>query len=305
MPQQNRREFLTTMTTSMAALAMASPGATHAFAAITPRTAGIRFGTQLNAFPIKPNDFGTFLSAVDQARQIGFQGFEAGFRFLQPQFASPEMARTKIEATGLTFFGIHIFLADAGYDQQTRVAPQALYEEVAKGGASLGAKHLILSGLPALTADGLKLKIDNLNKAGAFAKSAGLKLAYHNHWPEAESKLGEMEALYTQTNPELVSFVLDCGHAFRGGLNVPAFIRKHSHRIAACHLRDYKHDASGGIHLTTLGTGDLPLKQIADTLKAVNWNGWAETEEEREDHAQTGAEVLVPAYKAMKEAFTS
>jgi inosose dehydratase len=294
---RTRREVLTALGYAMGGLAIRTP----AFASVPVDR--IRFGTQLNAFPINPADLNTFMDALAQIKQIGYQGFEVGYRNLQPQFASPAAARAKIQSTGLFFFGIHIFMANSGYDPHTYVAPASLYEEVARGGAALGARHIILSGLPAPDVAGLKAKVDGLNKAGAYAKSVGIKLAYHNHWPEFESKIGEIDALYTQTDPEFVHFVLDCGHAFRGGADVPAFLRAHHRRIVACHLRDYKREAGGAFELTTLGTGDLPLKQIADTLKAIHWNGWAETEEEREDHAQTGDAVLVPAYKAMTGAF--
>jgi hypothetical protein len=41
------------------------------------------------------------------------------------------------------------------------------------------------------------------------------------------------EALYAQTDPALLSFLLDAGHAYRGGPNVPAFLRAHSKRLVA------------------------------------------------------------------------
>jgi inosose dehydratase len=301
MQLRTRREVLTAMGFTLGSLAMRS----SAVAQADPR---IHFGTQLNAFPIQSSDLNTFMDALAQVKQIGYKGFEVGYRNLQPQFATPADARAKIESSGLFFFGIHIFMDNAGYDPHTRVAPASLYEDVARGGAALGAHHLILSGLPAIDTAGLRAKIDGLNKAGAYAKAHGIKLAYHNHWPEFQSRItnspnGEMDALYTQTDPELVHFVLDCGHAFRGGANVPAFLRQYHQRIVACHLRDYKRGPENTFRLTTLGSGDLPLRQIADTLKAIHWSGWAETEEEREDHAQTGAAVLVPAFKAMTGAF--
>lgn len=265
--------------------------------------AKVHFGVQLNAFPIDPRNFATFLEALGEVKHIGYDGFESGFRYVNSQFASPAAARRQIEQTGLTFFGIHIFLgglegAKSGYDPATGIAPVALYEEVARGGAALGAKHLILSGQAASDEDMLKRKIEALDKAGDFAKSVGLTVAYHNHWPEFQSKVGEIEALYTRTDPAKVSFVLDAGHAYRGGANLPQFIRAHQKRIVAFHLRDYKNGK-----LTTLGTGTFPLKQVAETIEQIGWHGWVENEEEREDLSRTGAQVIEPAYKAMRGAF--
>jgi sugar phosphate isomerase/epimerase len=296
MEKRTRREVLE----ALAALAALSPGLPRAFAQTGHTPPGIRFGVQLNAFPIDPKRFETFLDTLALVKQTGYQGFEAGFRFLNEQFAAPAPARRGIEQTGLTFFGIHIFFPDQGYDPETRIAASAVYEPVARGGAALGAKHLILSGAPAADPEQLKRKIEALNTAGRFAQSAGLTAAYHNHWWEFESKIGEIEALYTQTDPALVSFVLDAGHAFHGGANVPEFIRAHSRRIIGFHLRDYKNG-----QYVTLGEGDFPLAQVAAVIRQIGWKGWVENEEERLDHSQNGLKVIAPAYKAMMEAFSS
>jgi inosose dehydratase len=257
---------------------------------------GIHFGVQLNAFPIDPKRFQTFMDVLGEVKQVGYQGFESGFRNVSEQFGDPAPARRKIEQTGLTFFGIHIFFPDRLYDQQTHIAAPSVYEPVARGGAALGVRNLILSGFPTANRDELKRKIDALNAAGRFARSVGLGLAYHNEYWPAE----EIEALYSETDPELVHFLLDVGHAYDGGANVPVFIRAHWKRIIGFHLRDYKNG-----RLVELGTGGLPLAEIAATIKQLRWKGWVENEEERDNHSQTGLKVIVPAYKAMKEAFTS
>jgi len=281
---------------------MASIGVRSTAAQERKTAPGIKFSVQLNAFPIDPKQFKTFTDTLVQIKGVGYQGFESSFRNVSEQFSAPGEARRSIEATGLTFFGVHIFLATEKYDPETKIAPQSLYESVAHGGAALGAKRLILSGAPVADIDQLKRKIAALNKVGEYAKSVGLTAAYHNHWPEFESKVGgehgEIEALYTQTDPALVSFVLDAGHAYRGGANLPVFIRAHSQRIIGFHLRDYKDG-----RLVSLGGGTFPLAQVAATIKQIGWKGWVENEEEREDLSKTGAEVIAPAYKAMKEAF--
>jgi sugar phosphate isomerase/epimerase len=259
-----------------------------------------KFGVQLNAFPIDPKNFSTFLETLREVKQIGYDGFESSFRNVSGEFASPQNARREIEASGLTFFGVHIFLNTPMYDPATTVAPASLYEEVGRGAAKLGAGHLILSGAPAASEDQLKHKVEALDRAGAFAKSVGLRLAYHNHWPEFESKINEIEVLYTRTDPSVVSFLLDAGHAYHGGADVPKFIRTHYHRIVAFHLRDYKDG-----RLVTLGTGTFPLAQVAAAIKETGWTGWIENEEERDNHSHSGAEVIEPAYRAMKEAFSS
>jgi len=297
--RERRRQVLKALGT-IAAGSLAPLGSARILAEGGDAPAGIRFGVQLNAFPINPVRFESFLDTLAAIKQIGYQGFESSFRNVSAQFDNPGPARQWIGQTGLTFFGIHIFFADPLYDKATRIAAPSVYEPVARGGAALGAQHLILSGAPAADADELKRKIEGLNAAGRFAQSVGITAAYHNHWWEFESKVGEIEALYTQTDPSLVHFVLDAGHAYHGGANVPQFIRKHSGRIIGFHLRDFKSDQYVG-----LGTGDFPLRQVAQTIMEMGWKGWVENEEERADHSQSGLKVIAPAFKAMKEAFQS
>jgi len=299
MEKRTRRQVLQALGALAASGTLAPLALQRAFAEARRTTPGIHFGVQLNAFPIDPKRFESFLDTLNQIKEIGYQGFESSFRNVNEQFAAPEKARRSIEETGLTFFGIHIFLPTPMYDQNSKIAPPAVYEPVARGGAALGAKHIVLSGAPVENADQLKTKIEALNTAGRFAKSAGITLAYHNHWPEFESKLGEIETLYSQTDPSLVHFVLDAGHAYRGGANLPEFIRAHEKRIIGFHLRDYKNG-----RLVSLGQGTFPLAQVAATIKQIGWKGWVENEEEREDLSKTGAQVIAPAYKAMIEAFT-
>jgi inosose dehydratase len=125
-----------------------------------------------------------------------------------------------------------------------------------------------------------------------------LPLAYHNHWWEFQSKVGEIEALYAETDPALVSFLLDAGHAYRGGADLPAFLGKHHARIIALHLRDYDNGKQ-----VPLGAGSFPLAEIAATLKHLDWKGWVLNEEEREDGTKLGLTVMEPAFEALQKAF--
>ena len=160
---------------------------------------------------------------------------------------------------------------------------------------------MIFSAAPAATVGQLKSKIAGLDAAGKYCKGIGLWLAYHNETTqESESKLGELEALYDRTDPEYVSFLLDCGHAYQGGTNVPAFLRKHHARIIGLHLRDFRDGKQ-----VVLGEGTFPLAEVATTLKGVGWHGWVLNEEERLDHSKHGADYMQPAFQAMRGAFSA
>ena len=290
-----RRQLMQNTALLAAGSRLASSSLAHAWA---PAKSRIELGAQTNAWAIDPARFDTFLGVLGQIKKIGYSGFETGFLNLRPQFKSPQAARSSIASTGLTFFGIHIFIPPDRNDPATHLPPSALYEEVAHGGVALGAQRLIFSAAPAPTTEDLKRKIAALNAAGAFSKNVGLPLAYHNHWWEFQSHVDEIEELYRETDPALVSFLLDAGHAYRGGADVPAFLRQHHDRIVALHLRDYSNGKQ-----VPLGEGTFPLAQVAATLKSLKWKGWVLNEEEREDGSKLGLSVMEPSFAALRKAF--
>jgi sugar phosphate isomerase/epimerase len=240
----------------------------------------IELGAQTNAWPIKPGDLSSFFEVLGKIKAYGFQGFETGFANLQSQFQSPEETKRRIAATKLQFFGIHIFLQR--YDPNTHIAPSELYESVARGGAGLGAQRLILSGAPVSNDSGLdeatlSRKIEALNQAGLVAKRAGMRLAaYHNHAPEFAHNGAEINALMRGTDPAVVGFLLDAGHAYEAGANIPEFFSRHYQRVVGIHLRDYKDSEQ-----VPLGSGSFPLRPLAAAIEQLDWRGWILCEEER------------------------
>jgi len=249
--------------------------------------ARVHLGCQTNAWAIDSRDFSNVLAIVRKVKDYGYEGFETGFANVQSRFDEPAAAKAKLDAIGLKFIGVHIFLTR--YDPATCIAPAELYERVAAGGAKLGAERLILSGSPPDDDAGRKRKAEGLNRAGAFAQKLGLKLAYHNHGPEVANHGEEIEFLLRATDPARVWFLLDAGHAFRAGADIPGFIRQHHRRLAGLHIRDTKDGKE-----TVLGTGDFPLQGVADAIRETGWQGWVINEEERVG-GKPGAKAVKPA----------
>jgi len=292
----SRRALLQGLTALAASGAASSLAPVQAVAEDSAKLTGIHFGAQTNAWRINPNDFDSLLAVLAEVRKVGYEGFETGFANVKQQFPHAAEARQRIASTGLTFFGVHIFLPAERYDPQTKIAPRSLYEQVARGGVALGARHLIFSSIPTSGAEELRRKAAALNVAGQFAKQLGIALAYHNE--KNTEGVGELDALYVATDPEYVSFLLDAGHAYLAGVEVPAFLGKHHRRIVGIHLRDFRDGAQ-----VPLGEGTFPLIQTAAVLKEVKWQGWALNEEEREDGTKAGLKFIEPAFQAMQRAF--
>ena len=252
-------------------------------------------GCQTNAWPIDPRNFANVLAIIQKIKNYGYDGFETGFANVQGQFDRAAEAKRQIDAIGARFFGVHIFLMQ--YDPATHIAPPDLYERVAAGGAKLGAQRLILSGAPPPDEAGRKRKADALNRAGTFASKLGLKLAYHNHGPEMEHNNAEIEFLMRETDPAKVLFLLDAGHAFEVGADVPTFIRRHHARLTGMHLRDYKNGEQ-----VPLGSGDFPLRAVAEAVRQTGWTGWVLNEEERLT-SKPGDSAVKPARDALFRGF--
>lgn len=288
----SRREFF--------AAAPVTAGLTATLLSAPPRSARVKIGCQTNAWRIDPNNFDDLLQVLGKLKELGYDGFETGFRNVQGRFADAA-ARARIEKSGLRFLGCHIFLDQ--YDPQTRIAPMALVQQIADGAASLGAERLILSGGPSsqnggLDGEALKRKTEGLNAAGKYCRSKGIRLAYHNHGPEFANGGEEIEALYALTDSALVDFLTDCGWAFSAKANVPGFFEKHHRRIVGLHLRDFKNGRQ-----VPLGQGEFPLRELAAVIAKVNWSGWTINEEERLSGEKPGEKAVVPARQALRRVF--
>ena len=249
--------------------------------------AQIHLGCQTNAWPIDARNFASFLAVIQKIRDFGYEGFETSFRNVQDQFERAAEAKSQIDGVGLCFFGVHIFLTQ--YDPQTGVAPAAMYERVAGGGAGLGAERLILSGAASPDEAARKRKAEALNRAGEFAARLGLELAYHNEVSDMKDNGAEVEWLLRETDPATVWFVLDAGHAYQAGVDVPGFVRHHSQRLTGMHLRDFKNGRQ-----VPLGQGDFPLRVLVQAIRDSGWSGWVLNEEER-DQSRPGDAVVKPA----------
>src|SRR2546423_12412798 len=88
------------------------------------------------------------------------------------------------------------------------------------------------------TADLLKAKCRELNRAGKACRDAGVRLCSHNHAQELENEARVLRATLDDTDPALVSIVLDVGNPFPASFTPPAIVRRYATRIPAFHLRD-------------------------------------------------------------------
>jgi sugar phosphate isomerase/epimerase len=101
---------------------------------------------------------------------------------------------------------------------------------------------------------------ENLNKAGAMFKEAGLQLGYHNHDFEFEKQGDEvaLEILLKETDPELVTFQADLYWVVKAGSNPIELIQKYPGRFTTFHVKDAQTD----LEQTTVGSGIVEFEKI-------------------------------------------
>lgn len=124
--------------------------------------------------------------------------------------------------------------------------------------------------MQAFTVDDWKWNADLLNQIGKRAKAEGMMAGYHNH-TAAFHKIGKTvpyDVLMKNTDPELVTFEMDCGWVERAGFSPVELLTKYPTRISMLHVKDF--ELKAGVEnpkSTELGRGSIDYKPIFEAAK--------------------------------------
>lgn len=122
----------------------------------------------------------------------------------------------------------------------------------------------------AFTLDDWKWNAEQFNQVGSKVKAQGMKFGYHNHTTEFR-KLGKVvpyDVLLQQTDPELVTFEMDCGWVSVAGYSPVEYLTKYPMRISMLHVKDF--DLKKGtehVQSTELGHGTIDYRAIFAAAK--------------------------------------
>ncbi|MDR3510767.1 MAG: sugar phosphate isomerase/epimerase [Caulobacteraceae bacterium] len=128
-----------------------------------------------------------------------------------------------------------------------------------------------------LTLDDWKWLVDVFNETGVKAKAAGLTFGYHNHNFEFKKIDGVMpyDLLIEKTDPQYVSFELDCGWMVSAGFDPVAYLSKHPDRYRLLHIKDLApNQPAGGILTTEVGSGTIDWRKIFIAAKKTKVTGY-------------------------------
>lgn len=128
-----------------------------------------------------------------------------------------------------------------------------------------------------LDLDDWKWMVEFFNTFGEKAKKAGLTFGYHNHNFEFKNLDGTLpyELLLTGTNPDYVSFELDCGWMVSAGHDPVAYLTKYPKRYRLLHIKDLApNQPPGGIKTTEVGSGTINWKKIFGVVPQTSVAGY-------------------------------
>jgi sugar phosphate isomerase/epimerase len=190
--------------------------------------------------------------AADAEQTLG-ELAELGFRLVEP-FGLPESGgalRPMLDRHGLTAPTAHGKFLGTDLDEAFAAA------------RDLGVRTLVQPIVdPARWQDAAEVAAiaDELNAAATAAAGYGLRVGYHNHHFELESRIEgrhALEVLADRLAPE-VGLEVDTYWAFAGGADVPALLGRLGDRVLALHVKD----GDGSLDTkaqTAVGSGTLPI----------------------------------------------
>lgn len=181
----------------------------------------------LQLYTLRDSLAADFDGTIRRVARIGYAGVETD----EFPGTTPAAARALCDDLGLKVAACHGPIPLGATRQQALELAEAL-----------GTKRLVVPWLdPEHFASRYRIDetADLLNIAAAEARSAGLQLAYHNHWFEFEPVEGvsAFERLVPRLSLDL-DFELDLYWAHVGGADVSALLRRLGARVRLIHVKD-------------------------------------------------------------------
>jgi sugar phosphate isomerase/epimerase len=231
----------------------------------------VQFGCQARTFGEGVyKDEAKFLDVVRQIGEVGFDGIETNWKNLERYFDKPADFAKILKDAHLKLIGAHM-----GGSPQPKLFADV--ERTAQFVKKMGGDCIVFSGSypkpRPLPADTWSKMAEFMNEVGRICAKHGVRCLYHNHWVECEGD--GMEQLCKLTDPKLVGFAFDTGHAVRAGRDPAAVIGVLGKRLGVIHFAD-----ASDSKRPPLGEGRLKIPAVVEALRKTGFNQWIVLEEE-------------------------
>jgi len=250
-----------------------------------------RFGCQARTFGEGIYaDETTFVGVVRQIGEVGFEGVETNWKNLERYFDRPAVFLRILKDSRLELIGAHI-----GGSPWTAAARAKVLDDVnrtARFVKAVGGSFVVFSGAypkaRPVPETAWSQMAEFMNEVGRICANNGVRCLYHNHWVECDAD--GLERLCRLTDPKLVGFAFDTGHALRAGKDPAAVIAVLGKRLGLVHLADSVAPGPTPPHRPPLGDGRLKIAEVAAALRKVNFDQWIVLEEETSSAGRSLAE---------------
>lgn len=229
-----------------------------------------------------------------EMQAVGLSATELGPEGFLP--ADPQQMSHVLDTHRLTAVGgfTPVLMHRPGHD------PLPEIERILTGYDATHAEVLVLSAVsgldgydtrPILDDDGWKRLLDNLDRISQVASSHGVRAVLHPHVGTMIESGPEVQRVLEGSSIELC---LDTGHLLIGGTDPSELTRQAPERIAHTHLKDvdkgmaekvragrltYTEAVSRGMY-RPLGTGDVDIAAVVNTLQDNGYEGWYTLEQD-------------------------
>jgi sugar phosphate isomerase/epimerase len=239
---------------------------------------GLPIGLQL--YSVREMLAKDYAGTLKQIGTLGYQEVESAGYFDH----SPEQVKSAMSAAGLKCVSAHYPYTSLSKD----------FDKIVAFNKEIGVQYIICAfpgikdlsrlkdmsyrtQISSFTLEDYRWNADQFNKFGERLKAAGLKFGYHNHTMEFAKQDGvvPLDEMMRLTEPELVTFEMDCGWVIVGGANPVDYLNRYPSRISMLHVKDFKHAEKPASTLepppaAELGRGTLDYRPIFEAAKKAN-----------------------------------
>jgi sugar phosphate isomerase/epimerase len=271
MTTTSRRDFL-----KLAGAATAAAIAFHDAVPLEAYPLGLPLGLQLYSLrELLPTDFDGTLKAIAAA---GYTEVEAaGFYAMSAQDFKQSMDKAGLRCVSAHYplnmlqpnlENVLNYAKDAGLQYVVCSSPSLKDPSKVKISPKDPGYHE--AWVQAFTVDDWKWNAEQFNQIAGRVKGFGMKFGYHNHTAEFH-KIGKTvgyDVLIQQTDPELVTFEMDCGWVAVAGYSPVEYLTKYPTRISMLHVKDFDlKNRKEPLQSTELGHGSIDYRPIFEAAK--------------------------------------
>ncbi len=250
----------------------------------------------------------TLERAVTAAREYGYSAIE--LRLIDDQTLTPALLRANLERVRRAFAGSGIAICGLGSsarlaDNAPERAPhEQELRELIPMAKSLGVPMIRVFGgnrpAGADEARGITNVAAGLSTVAPMAEDAGVSLLLETHDDFCRSEV--VARVMAQAPSPAVGVIWDSHHPFRHGDSIALTWKNLAPRLKHVHIKDARKSPTGkasGWDLVLLGEGEVPVREMLQTLKANGYDGYVSVEWEKRWHPDIpDPEIALPQHMA-------